>query len=160
MLDIENTFTCADAEAVVQEYVCAVCTHDLETVQVPGTNSCIVVCPLHGDVTAVGRVTRATVSINMERESMQFHSAVANLADLFPELQESGMSRETALKLQHADVCAVCGGLLQVSATSTTFESYQVQCRRHKGAGHIAKTKFKYDFQAMRTWEREHRKGN
>lgn len=157
-MDRDNAFTPEDALNVTREYVCAVCSHDLEIIEVPSKFLRLVVCPIHGDITVVGRVTRATVSINHERESVQFHSAIANLADLFPDLQSEGMSREIALKIQHTDVCAVCGGLLQVSATDTTFAAYQAQCRKHKSAGHIQRAKYIYDFQAMRTWEREHKK--
>lgn len=156
-MDRDHSFSPADAEAVVREYVCAVCSHDLEIIEVPGEFERLVVCPLHGDCTIVGRVTRATVSIQHEQEAVRFHSAVEHLADLFPELQEAGMSRETALKIQHSHVCAVCGGLLAVTASDQTFTAYEASCRRHKGGGHIEKSKFKYDFQAMRAWEREHK---
>lgn len=153
----DSLFTPSDAEAVVKEYVCAVCTHDLEIVDVPGEFMKLVVCPIHGDCTQVGRITRATVSIQHENESLQFHTAIENLADLFPDLQEMGIDRDTALKMQKTNVCAVCGGLMDVSATDNTFTAYELKCRRHKGGGHIRKDQFKYDFHAIKAWEREHK---
>lgn len=159
-MDLDHSFTPSDADAVTREYVCAVCFHDLEIVQVPNEFHVLVVCPIHGDCTVVGRVTRATVSIQAENESLQFHTAIQNLADLFPEMQNAGMTREAALKLQRYNVCAVCGGLMDVTALDNQFTAYQLTCRRHKGGGHIQKTKFKYDFRAMKAWESEHKKGS
>lgn len=158
-INLDSLFTASDANEVIKEYVCAVCSHDLEIVDIPNDFLKLIVCPIHGDCTVVGRVTRATVSIQHENESLQFHTAVQNLADLFPELQEMGMDRDTALKLQRFNVCAVCGGLMEVSATDNTFSAYELKCRRHKGGGHIQKTNFKYDFRAMKAWEAEHKKG-
>lgn len=156
-MDRDHSFSPSEAEDVLKEYVCAVCSHDLEIVEIPGEFFRIVICPIHGDITVVGRVTRATVSIEHEREFTQFHTAVANLADLFPDLQDLGMDRNAALSMQRSHVCAVCGGLLDVAATDKTFTSYELNCRRHRGGGTIPKNKFVYNFQAMKTWERENK---
>lgn len=159
MMTNDNLLTPADATAAVNEYVCAVCHHDLEILDIPGDFLKMIVCPIHGDATVVGRVTRATVSIQNENEAVQFHSAITNLADLFPEIQNAGMTRDTALKTQKTHVCAVGGCLLDVSATDNTFTAYRVTCRRHPGGGDVRKDNFKYDFRAMKAWEAEHKKG-
>lgn len=156
-IEYDETFTQAEAPDVIQEYVCAVCHHDLEAVYLNGESRVFIVCPIHGSVCQVGRITRNTVSIEDERAHLQFSHAVLMLPDLWPEVLQAGMNRETAMKIQYTDVCAVGGETLMVYPTDTNFSAYEVKCRHHPGGGTIRKDKYAYNFQTTKAWEKNHK---
>jgi hypothetical protein len=81
-------FSQMDAQEVVKEYVCGVCQGQLTIILQPNQALALVVCPEHGSVEKVGRVTRSTVMIELERAHRDYRQAVRNLADLWPGLQE------------------------------------------------------------------------
>lgn len=81
----EEGFTYAEAQGAVREFLCSTCSGELRIEHVEGFLY-QVVCPEHGSVEICGRVTRATVAAEVERERIQFAEVVQNLADLWPEL--------------------------------------------------------------------------
>lgn len=155
-MDKDTAFTPSEADEAAREYVCAVCHHDLEIVEVSGEYLRLVVCPIHGDITEVGRITRSTVSMEAERSHADRISFIGNLSDLYPELADQGMPRESAVRIQHTHVCAMCGNLLVVTPNED-FSTYFIDCRHHPGAGTCRREKFVYNFQAMRAWEKNHK---
>ena len=84
--DMHEGFTHIEAEEVVEDYVCAVCHNDLMVYQIEGDVECIVVCPEHGSIEAIGRVRNSTVGIDMERATRQYWQVIRNLSDLWGEL--------------------------------------------------------------------------
>lgn len=155
----EETFTPSEAASVINEYVCATCHGDLEVFELPGSERVIVSCHIHGSVCDVGRVTKATVSMNAEHSHASRHAFISHLADLYPELADLGMTRDQALRIQHSEFCEVCGGLVDVYAKDAQFTSYRVECRRHPKAGTIARQKYVYDFNRIKAYEKANRKG-
>lgn len=68
---------------VVSNFVCAVCWSSLLTIQVQGDRIMLVVCPEHGNVELCGRITKNSVSIEMERGARNFQKVIRNLSDLW-----------------------------------------------------------------------------
>jgi hypothetical protein len=99
--DIETEyagFSFAEAEVVKRDYVCAVCHGELAMFPVEGEPLVLLVCPKHGNVESVGRVTRNGVSIELEQERQRYGEVVSNLPDLFPGLQPERQTVEQNLK--------------------------------------------------------------
>lgn len=86
MADTDETFSMAEFERVCREYVCGTCHGELRAMFAENRERVLIVCPEHGNVTHCGRVTRNTVSIEMERAHRRFRSACENLPDLWGDL--------------------------------------------------------------------------
>lgn len=159
----DNSFTPAEVGRVLENYVCAVCHAELVELQPPGMWRRLIVCLEHGNICQVGRVTRNTVSIEMERAYKSFHEVIRNLSDLWGSFAEEGFPRDKALIITKSYVCAVCGNNLYMYSRpdDPKMDIVNIQCQRHGNinlCGHVEKTKFKYDFQRVRAWEKEHRR--
>jgi hypothetical protein len=94
----DESFDQTEAPQVLKEYVCGVCNSDLMIVFAKAHWRVLVVCPEHGNVAKCGRVTRATVNIQMERAYSRFNSAIRALPDLWGELIPPKRSREQNIK--------------------------------------------------------------
>lgn len=94
----DETFDQTEAPQVVREFVCGVCYSDLAVVFAKTHWRVFVVCPEHGNVTKCGRVTRATVNIEMERSVSKFNSVIRVLSDLWGELIPKRQSEEQNMK--------------------------------------------------------------
>lgn len=159
-LSDDETFTQNDAEKVVEKFVCAVCWSDLQVVYIPNEARALVVCIEHGNVCYCGRVTHATVSIEMENAYKNYYKAIHNLPDLWGGKIHEGFEREHAVRIARENVCKVCGQMLLPQVSFTT-QKYDVICNYHgsvSDCGYIKKDKFVWDYQAMRAWEKEHQK--
>ena len=85
-LDLDETFDQIEAPRIRDEYVCAVCHSNLTILFAENRSRVLIVCLEHGSVTKCGRVTRTTVSIEMERAHRRFRDACRNLPDLWGDL--------------------------------------------------------------------------
>jgi hypothetical protein len=94
----DETFDQTEAPRVLREYVCGVCYGELAIVFAKAHWRVLVVCPEHGSVAKCGRVTRATVNIEMERSLSKFNTVIRNLSDLWGELIPKRQSVEQNLK--------------------------------------------------------------
>lgn len=160
VLHDDNSFTPAQAQHVMDNFVCAVCHAELMEVQPLGSWRRLVICVEHGNVCDVGRVTRATVSIEIERAYRSFHEVIRNLSDLWGKYAEEGFPYEKAVKLRKDYVCAVCGGPI-VLLNHPDHEMVHLACQSHGNinlCGYTPKKDFQYDFQRIRAWERENRR--
>lgn len=86
MLDHDETFSMAEFKRICDEYVCAVCHANLTPMFAEARDRVLIICLEHGNVTHCGRVTRSTVSIEMERAHRKFKDVIRNLPDLWGEL--------------------------------------------------------------------------
>jgi|SRR3990172_8396858 len=97
MCDTDETFSMSEYERIQKEYVCAVCHSEIHAMFAEARERVLLVCPEHGNITHCGRVTRATVSIEMERAHRRFREACTNLPDLWGDLLPKPKSKETLL---------------------------------------------------------------
>lgn len=158
MLSEDDTFTQTEAPVIVDKFVCGVCHGPLYIVDQPGTPRVLVICPEHGNVCHCGRVTHATVSIEMERAYKTFYSAIRALPDLWGSLIQQGFERTHAFKIRKDYVCAVCGSPIFV-ASRITDENVELECTRHGNintCGYVKKTEYTYDFAKIKAWEKNH----
>ena len=157
----DDTFSQWESPLVVEGFVCAICHGPLREVYVPNSERVLVVCSEHGNICDCGRVTPATVSIEIERSIKNYYGAVIALADLWPDLLERGFTREHAIKFTKGYVCAVCGHHLAAALKGVGAETYAVICPSHGHidiCGHIKEQDFRYDFERIKKFDREHRK--
>lgn len=160
-LDTDHSFMPAEVDRVLAEYVCAICHADLAEIQVPGEQRRLIVCYEHGNVCDIGRVTRATVSIQLENAYKSYHEVIRNLPDLWGHLADQGFHYKQAHIITKNFVCAVCGGDLYMfkRPDDPKMVIVNIKCQRHGNineCGHVKKTEFVFNFQSMRDWEKEH----
>jgi hypothetical protein len=94
----DETFDQTEAPQVLRDYVCGVCAGELSIVFAKTHWRVFVVCQEHGNVCKCGRVTRATVNIEMERSLSKFNSVIRILSDLWGELIPQRQSKEQNLR--------------------------------------------------------------
>lgn len=129
--DIQG-FDPAEVDGVIANYVCSVCHGTLVSFQVPNERRSIIVCLEHGNVEHCGRVTKSTVSIELERGYRQYHEVIRNLPDLWGELLAEGFDREKSFRLSRDYVCKVCGGPLYPALLPTyEREMVDIVCPSH-----------------------------
>lgn len=160
VLNTDNSFSPAEVQYILDTFVCAICHAELMEVQPPSSPRRLIVCLEHGNVCDVGRVTRATVSIEIERAYKSFHEVVRNLPDLWGKYAEEGFPYDKAVKLRKDYVCAVCGGPI-VLLNHPDPEMVHLACQSHGNinlCGYTPRNEFKYDFQRIRAWEQEHKR--
>ena len=75
----ELLFSPAEAQFVVRDYVCGLCNDELHIVELVGEFMVMVVCYEHGNVVNCGRVTRTTVSLQMERAHFRLREVARNM---------------------------------------------------------------------------------
>lgn len=79
-------FTLTDAETVCAIYVCSQCEGELATIPTDFINPdglFYVICPDHGNIELIGRISRTTVAIRNERGIWEFPKAIRALPDLW-----------------------------------------------------------------------------
>lgn len=160
----DDSFSQDEAPQIVEQYVCGVCHGPLYEVFVPNDRRVLVVCMEHGNVCFCGRVTNATVSIQLENGYKAYHEVIRNLSDLWGHLAETGFDYNKATMITRDNVCAVCGAILimQMRADDPKGNRVNIVCSARHGninlTGYIKRDKFVYDFQRIRAWEKSHRK--
>lgn len=82
-MDDYEGFTDFDARAVIAEYVCSVCEGDLSIEYIEGRPERLVVCPEHGNVESIGRITKNTVNIRNANAAIQFQRVIYNLPEFW-----------------------------------------------------------------------------
>lgn len=119
-MDDYQGFEPAEVEDVVNNYVCSVCHGALVALQIPNDRISIIVCLEHGNIETCGRVTKNTVSIELERGYLDYKEVVRNLSDLWGDLIETGykVKKSTALRIMHECVCRKCGSNLGIEHDS------------------------------------------
>lgn len=113
---VEHSFTQSEAPRVVEEFVCAACHSDLEVMEIPNEGRVLIVCPEHGTVTVVGRVTRNTVSIDLEKAYRRFQEVIRNLPEYWGKYIKIGFEYDKAGRIARDYVCKTCGGYLLLEA--------------------------------------------
>lgn len=159
----DDSFSQDEAPQIIEQYVCGVCHGPLYEVFVPNERRVLVVCMEHGNICFCGRVTNATVSIQLENGYKAYHEVIRNLPDLWGHLADNGFDRDKAHLIWKNYVCAVCGSTLfmQMRADTSHGQMVNLSCNTHGNintCGYINKNKFVYDFQRIRAWEKSHRK--
>jgi len=94
----DDSFDQTEAPRVIREFVCGVCAGELTILFGKSHWRVLVVCPEHGNVTKCGRVTRTTVSMEMQRSLSKFNSVIRSLPDLWGELIPPRQSKEQNLR--------------------------------------------------------------
>ena len=158
----DDTFSQAEIDFVTNNFVCAVCHADLNVIYIPGNRRVLIVCVEHGNVCDCGRVTRATVSMEIENGFRRYHEVIRHLSDLWGHLADRGIDRNKASMITKHYVCAVCGGnlLMYSRKDDPKMNSVDIRCERHgsiNDCGQIEKEKFTYNFQRIRDWEKSHK---
>lgn len=161
VIDTDTSFMPAEVEYVLKNYVCAVCYGELAEVQIPNEQRRLIVCIEHGNTCEVGRVTRATVSIELEKAYKSYHEVIRNLPDLWGKLADQGFDYKQAHIITKNYVCAVCGSDLYqfMRPDHPKGDIVNIKCDRHgniNDCGHVKKSEFVFNFQRMRDWEKEH----
>lgn len=160
--DDDNTFSQSEVDTVISDYVCPVCTGDLQYFYIPNNPRVVVVCPIHGNVCDIGRVTRNTVSIESEKSFRSYQEVIRNLSDLWGDMIHEGLERHKAEKMMHTHVCAVCGGQLYMYLKEG--DTVDLECQRHnlhrfvKSGGYIRRDNYAYNFQAIKDWEKQNKR--
>ena len=146
-------FSPSEAYDVVENFVCALCWSSLLAIHVQGDYLMLVVCPEHGNIELCGRVTKNTVSIELERGFENYHKVIRNLADLWGHLIDAGFEYENAIKLTKHNVCAKCGGMLVMVMNPKVkdgFSHVDIHCARCRKSvsetGYVRKEKYYADF--------------
>ena len=155
-LSQDETFAQSETDFITKNFVCAICHADLQVVFMPNEARVLIVCIEHGNVCITGRVTHATVSIEMERSYRAFHKVVRNLSDLWGDLVEKTIPPLQVQSIIKFCVCEVCGNSLQIRDTQ---EGQEVHCRAHGNiqmCGYIERNKYKYNYKNFTQWEKEH----
>jgi len=163
VLDADHSFTPAEVQGVIENYVCAICHAELAEIHPDGELRRIIVCPEHGNVCDCGRVTRATVNIEYERAYKSYHEVIRNLSDLWGHLAQQGFDREQSKIITKNYVCAICGGTLYMylRPDNRFGDIIDIKCQSHGNinhCGHIKREEFVYDFQRIRAWEKDHKR--
>lgn len=161
VVDTDTSFSPAEVQHVIENYVCAVCHAELTEIQVPNQQRRLIVCLEHGNICEVGRVTRATVSIEMEKAYKSYHEVIRNLPDLWGHLAEQGFHYKQSHLITKNYVCAICGGTLYMykRPDNPKMEIVDIKCQRHGNintCGYTKNEEFKYDFNRVRDWEKTH----
>ena len=99
-MDEYEGFSPTDAEIVCSVYVCAVCEGGLIYVEnfIAQDGTRIVICPEHGNVESIGRITKTTVAIRNERSVFEFPRAIRALPEFWGELIPTKQDRERMIK--------------------------------------------------------------
>lgn len=158
-LDYDNSFSQSDAPEVIKNFVCGVCHGPLTEVYSPSEARVLVVCLEHGNVCFCGRVTVATVSIELERSYKKYYSAIRALPELWGELVDHGFDRDHSFKIIKEYVCSVCGSKL-FPYTRKQDSNVDIHCTAHGNintCGYIKKVNFTYDYNKIKSWEKEHK---
>lgn len=114
-------FEPAEAYNVIDNYVCAVCWSTLLAIQVQGDRIMLVVCPEHGNIEQCGRITKNSVSIELENGAKNYHKVIRNLSDLWGHLIA-----------QPEFKCAKCGyHQVKVEPVENFPNMYRIICPRH-----------------------------
>jgi len=161
VIDTDTSFMPAEVDHVVKNYVCAVCHGELIEVPVENELRRLIVCIEHGNTCIVGRVTRATVSIELEKAYKSYHEVIRNLPDLWGHLAEQGFNYKQAIIITKGYVCAVCGQDLYMfkRPDDPKMVIVDIKCQRHGNintCGHVKKSEFVFDFKRMRAFEKDH----
>lgn len=110
-----------EASAIIKDFVCAVCWSSLITIQIPGDRIMIIACPEHGNIELCGRITKNTVSIELERGAKNYDKVIRNLHDLWGHL----------INL-HVFKCLHCGNhQVEVEEDDSFPNTFRVICPRH-----------------------------
>lgn len=125
-------FDCDEVPGVIKEYVCFVCHSTLVGIDIPNSSLCMVICPEHGSIELCGRVTKSTVSIEMERGFLKFKEVVRNLDDLWPGLAEEGFEYYEAESIRKHFVCKRCNGRLVMQFISNDSVVVKLICSQCK----------------------------
>ena len=156
----DETFAQSETDFITKNFVCAICHADLQVVFMPNEARVLIVCIEHGNVCYTGRVTHATVSIEMERSFRRFHEVIRNLPEFWGELIDKSFPRHEADQITRHCVCAVCGGKLYQYMESEDPNKVQIKCTQHGNINdchYVEKSKFVYDFNKMRAYEKTQR---
>lgn len=97
--DRDDLFEILEAEGIARGFVCPVCNGELSIHPVPGDRLVILACAEHGSVTRIGRITRATVSIEMERSRKRYRDVIRNLPEFWGELIPPKLSAEETIRI-------------------------------------------------------------
>lgn len=155
VVSLDDSFSQNEAPDIIEHFVCAVCWGDLHEVFVPNSPRVLIVCFEHGNICDCGRVTKTTVSIEMEEAIKRFYGAVLALPDLWPELVERGFSREHAERFAKSYVCGICGRFL-ITQLDLATQKYDVVCSGRCGSihmtGYTKREHFVYDHERERAW--------
>lgn len=120
-----------EASSVVRDFVCAVCWSSLIAIQANNDRMFIVVCPEHGNVELCGRVTKNTVSIEMERGLRKYHEVIRNLSDLWGHLVVKGFEYKSGLRIAREYVCEKCGRTLYPELIPGVADYINIVCPTH-----------------------------
>lgn len=97
-VDFEG-FEPAEVAGITRDYVCAHCYEPLVAFNIPNDRLYIIVCShCATNIEEMGVITKATVSIRMERGRREFDTVIENLKDLYPTLQPIKRSEAQNLK--------------------------------------------------------------
>lgn len=120
-----------EVDGVIANYVCSVCHGTLVSFQIPSERRSIIACLEHGNVEHCGRVTKNTVSIELERGYRQYNEVIRNLPDLWGDLCEEGFEYERAKKIAREYVCKQCGAPVYMTLIVGDREHVSLSCARH-----------------------------
>ena len=91
-MDIYDGFSLHDAEIVKAIYACSQCEGGLAVVpSFLDDDVFFVICPEHGNVETIGRISKTTVAIRNERGVYEFLPALRALPDLWGDLLDEYM---------------------------------------------------------------------
>ena len=96
--DRDDLFEISEAESIARGFVCSVCHGELTIHPIAGDRLVILACVEHGNVTRIGRVTRTTVSIEMERSLARYRDVIRNLSEFWGELIPAKRSSDELIK--------------------------------------------------------------
>lgn len=145
LLDGIRGFEPWEANYVARDFVCAVCWSSLIAIQLESDRTMIVVCPEHGNVELCGRITKNTVSIELENGFRRYHDVIRNLPDLWGQLQNEGFDYAQAHKLARTHVCKKCGRDLYEELILGDRDHVNLVCITHGNVnqcGYIEKGKY------------------
>lgn len=137
-----------EAEHVVLGYVCAVCWSTLLSLKISGDRLYIVVCPEHGNIELCGRITKNTVSIEIDRGYRKYHEVIRNLPDLWGHLAQSGFDRKGSVRISRDYVCSKCGGPIYPTMIEGQRDLVTLSCPQHGDiniSGYTKKELYKHE---------------
>mgnify|MGYP007083428129 CR=1 FL=1 len=127
IVDNDLTFTQVEADAIIKEYVCAICNSNLHIQRIPNHERVFILCPAHDNVCICGRVMHSTVNIRVSSSKKNYYAALAAHPALYGGIWKQGIPRADAEEIAHKSVCSLCGFDLHVYLTSNP-EIATVKC--------------------------------
>jgi hypothetical protein len=98
-MDEYEGFTLQDAEIIQSVYACSQCEGELAIIpDFFDNDNWLVICPEHGNIEIIGRISKTTVAIRNERGVFDFPKAIRALPDLWGELIPNTESREKIIR--------------------------------------------------------------